>query len=531
MAIIIPPTKNPKQDMKIMGVANNTLQSVSVTAQKTFDTENYSEQVEHYLPNRNAFSESYKESATSTTTEYVRSGSYGKDAGIAFGITFKNSFVPSWKYETTMQLTYFTKTTAEDGGTIEKATSIFPNANFDTQTTVANVLPFKWQAMYYNDNREIKVVNYDWNANVHYDYFEAKISKWNFAVRYRDAGLNINPNLAIKLILGGMRIYEYSSQISNTQSNNTKNIREYFNNNIVYALGINKENTAEGRIESHDNLRKVYQYGMKFYDDDTSFNEAIASIKKSSETITYLGPVEYDELPVRQDPNALADENFPYWLLKETLSPTKFPALFYIDTTSDIENITVKAFVPKAVYMTYTEYMPNAQPVVYEKGVCLGDINLKIFNEPKKINQTFDYENNYSGRVSGLKKKYTYGTNFNQSTAFFVNGDEESLQINGYVGDYLPNELLTEYKYGKRKYSATIPYGDYMTTDGTVVRNYFPKVGDRHIPLRTKDNNPLAYNRDLTPCQFEIYWVRIDINATGGFEGFNVEGIEVTKVI
>lgn len=528
-AIIIPPTKNPKQDMQITGVANNALQSVSVTAQKVFDTENYANNLLHYLPTRKAFNETYKET-TSSGIQQIRNGNFGSDAGLSFGLSFNNIFFPSWKYQSSPRFVKFNKTTTDDGGTIESASYL---SSFDSSTLEEVVLPLFWKASYYDTEGEndIETVNYTWQGKLHCEYIEAKISKTNFATAFDTIGINANPNIIPKLILGSMKMYLYSAK---SGSSSVTNIREYKSKNILFSSGLkDTENATEGVIQSAAAERNYYQNKVKIFKDDAIFSEAVSSIKKTiAGTVYTFGPLTVEQLPVSQNPSAVADDNYPYWVMKGIFN-SGATACILIDTETEPQNIIVKAFLPKSAYITYEGYVdPDYTNVVsVEKGVCLEYLDLKIFNEPSEIKKTFTYENNYVGRVGGAKKRYAYGTIFNQATGFVVNGDNDSLEITDFAGKVVAENLLSEYKYGKRKYSCTIPIGSYMTTSGTTIDNYIPIVGDRHIPLRLKDNKPLAYNKDLTPCQFEIYLVRIDTDENGGFNGFYVEGIEVTKVI
>lgn len=531
-AIIIPPTKNIKQDMQITGVANNALQSVSVTAQKVFDTENDSMNISHYLPTKKAFNETYKET-TSSEIQQIRNGNFGNDAGLSFGISFNNLFAPSWKYQSSPRFVKFDKTTTADGGTIENASYL---ASFDSSEVEEVTLPLWWRTSYYDPdgNNDIETVNYTWQGKLHCEYIEARISKTNFGAVFNNIGVNANPNILPKLILGGMKMYLYSTNTGDYSANNITNIREYKGKNIVFSSNFKDiENTTEGVIQSAAADRDYYRNKVKFFNDDAIFTDAVNSIKKTvAGTVYTFGPLTVEQLPVSQNPSAVADSNYPYWLMKGIFNSGATTCIL-IDTQTEPKNIIVKAFMPKAAYITYDGYVdPDyANAVSVEKGVCLEYLYFKIFNVPSEMKRTFTYENNYVGRTGGAKKRYSFGTVFNQATSFIVNGDNDSLEITDFAGKNVAEGLLSEYKYGKRKYSCTIPIGSYKTTSGTTVDNYIPTVGDRHIPLRLQDNKPLAYNKDLSPCQFEIYLVRIDTDKNGGFNGFYVEGIEVTKVI
>lgn len=550
-AIIIPPTKNPKKDMTVNALPDNYVTDIDVVAVAKTNPANKSTSItDYYSKSENIFVSrtNYDDGQLLSAQKIAPNGkgSYsGKGLGGYYGIRIS--------LNTEAGLKSIQGTPIQYSG---KVVNVIRDFSFD----LPKLISLSFGSFSIDNGYENFEPQYNVPKNLGEIELSEVIASWKYRytlsgatsiytsktyyaiVRFADIAFTISKK-QLKQFFGELYTYPFFIKCGYTtrrifyEEISTYADPNFFEREFVspfipaYATSPMNENIEEGIFEE-SNISSSIRF--KFCSSYQDYKLEISKIKSAAQNTSHeFGNINFANGVVPDERSADFPSVFMYRIANE--------GLLFIDDT-DPDYLTYHIFSPYSIYNSpevYSSYSTGTSDLALPSNLVVLDYyTLKIYNaydEEYDIEQYFSFKNTYLGKK--LQQKLTFTTPFNYATD--INNNRE---IISFLGEDNYKEILTDYKYGKRTYRCTIPYGDYRTTDsissdpntwskenGDKI-GYIPNVGDRHIPLGL-DLKPLSYNRDMTPCQFELTKIEARQNAQGGFEGFYCEGIEVTKVI
>lgn len=256
-----------------------------------------------------------------------------------------------------------------------------------------------------------------------------------------------------------------------------KIINPRIENNILYVDVYALKSNPNADVDNPDRLPLSYTiqlFGKNYKKDNNNV------IKKFGNDISY--EIENNEL-LSNTTGFKLESNYVY--ISSVIYQTK--KTYKITTSKNVESdiiATIKISNNTETTLTIPKGQKNSQTIDFE------DTNTEL--SIIKITPQFD---NY----------YIYDINI--------------LQYNRPIGDYIANNIIENYKNGKKRISIQVGYGDYYYANGTPYggengKKKLLEVGDIVQPMQWKNNQdiPFAIKKDGSPMIFEITSAELDTN-------------------